>query len=210
MNIEKLYDDMKKWSDSIKSEGMIITASEIDKWVQELKEEIYLKYEKATGRSSEKTILSAAKKILKRAQKLPQKRMHGIYTEEIKPFDIRYIVCDGYRCVRFKDALPLPEIAENYKNDIFITARICNKGRDAKELTLPTIADLKIFIKDMGKDEPFCLDEDLQLYCNPSYLIDMMECLPGCTAWATDAVSLIYFSANNGDGCLMPCRPKRK
>ena len=209
MNIEKLYDDMKTWSASIKAEGMAATALEIDKWAQELKEEIYLKYEKASGKSSGKTVLSAAKRILKQANKLPKERIHGVYTEEIKPFDIRHIVCDGYRCVRFKHVLPLPEIDEKYKNDIFVTKRICNKARDAKELTLPTIADLKIFVKDMGKDEPFCLDEDLQLYCNPSYLIDMVECLPGCTAWATDAVSLIYFSADNGDGCLMPVRPKR-
>lgn len=209
MNIEKLYDDMKTWSANIKAEGMAATALEIDRWVQELKEEIYLKYEKASGKSSEKTVWSAAKRILKRANKASNPRAHGMYTEEIKPLDIRYIVCDGYRCVRFKYALPLPEIDEKYKNDIFVTSGICNKARDAKELTLPTIADLKIFIKDVGKDEPFCLDEDLQLYCNPSYLIDVMECLPGCTAWATDAISLIYFSSDNGDGCLMPVRPKR-
>lgn len=36
-----------------------------------------------------------------------------------------------------------------------------------------------------------------------------MGCLPNATAYARDGVSAIYFEAENGDGVLMPARPKK-
>lgn len=47
------------------------------------------------------------------------------------------------------------------------------------------------------------------IHVNPQYLIDMIQALPGCTAYKPQSqTSPIYFEAPNGDdGILLPVRP---
>ena len=83
---------------------------------------------------------------------------------------------------------------------------------DSKEIVLPDIDKLKVYIKThkiKEKNNPkkvadYLLDDELDLWVNPQYLLNAMECLPDCKAYATNRVSPIYLKAENGAGCVCP------
>ena len=54
----------------------------------------------------------------------------------------------------------------------------------------------------------YLLDEELNLWVNPQYLLNVMECLPDCKAYAANKISPIYFKSENGDGVVMPVNHK--
>ena len=86
----------------------------------------------------------------------------------------------------------------------------------SKEIALPDISELKVYIKThkiKEKNNPkkvadYLLDEELNLWVNPQYLLNAMECLPDCKAYAANRISPIYFKAENGDGVVMPVNHK--
>ena len=87
---------------------------------------------------------------------------------------------------------------------------------DSKEITLPDIGELKVYIKThkiKEKNNPkkvadYMLNDELNLWVNPQYLLNAMECLPDCKAYAANRISPIYFKAENGDGCVCPVNHK--
>ena len=54
----------------------------------------------------------------------------------------------------------------------------------------------------------YLLNEELNLWVNPQYLLNAMECLPDCKAYAANRISPIYFKSENGDGVVMPVNHK--
>ena len=134
--------------------------------------------------------------------------MQGIFT-----FGDRFVICDGYRLLRLtNDISSLPHVT----NDFDVTSVMKDVGPTNETLKLPTLGEIRAFITESkvkhGKRSlptPYCIDDFI--WCNPQYLIDMMQALPGCIAYKPKKpTSPIYFEAANGDdGILLPVRPPK-
>ena len=164
---------------------------------------------KAAGRNN---ALSAAKRIFKVAMSTGKSGLCGAWEE-----NGRQCLCDGYRGVRLVNHLPvdhIPEYATPINLSNIVDGVIKNKG---VEIELPSIGELKAHIKvekankKIRKDrDPVVWDfgEDLMLL-DAEYLLDMLEILPGCKAYAASkgaALSPVYFESEAGDGVLLPRR----
>lgn len=156
--------------------------------------------------------VSAVKKIIASAKKTPQTAQHGIYS-----IGGRYIACDGYRAVSLVSDIPdLPHTERGFDIRPFI-----KNAAESSETTveLPSIHDLKVLIAAENKaakvnrnhtKAPICISGFW--YCNPKFLLEMLQALPECTAYMPqDAHSAMYFLAPDGsEGILMPVRPPEK
>jgi len=146
--------------------------------------------------------LSAITRIVKNC---PDSRpsMCGIFT-----YGDRFVVCDGYRLIRMKeDIASLPHV----KCDFDVNRAMKDTGPTEETLHLPTVGDLRAFMAEnkvkFGKKirhKPYHLDNFI--WCDPKFLIDMIQALPECVAYKpANAKSQIYFAAPNGDdGILCP------
>ncbi len=134
--------------------------------------------------------------------------MQGIFA-----YENRFVICDGYRLLRLNsDISSLPHVT----NDFDVGSAMKGVGPTEEILKLPTVGELRAFIaasksKHGRKSllDPYCIDGFV--WCNPQYLIDMIQALPKCTAYKPKkTVSPIYFQAANGDdGMLLPVRPPK-
>ena len=212
MTTEKLYDAIKTWRDSCNAEGLTSTAYEINKVMEQLEADMCLAEAKKSGT---KSIVTAANRIIKNAQLNKREMLHGMFTNKNKDGSTSYCVCDSYVAVRFKDKPLLPEIDSKYHGQEMNLEQIVKKGDCAREIDLPDISELKVYIKthkikktkttESGV-EPYLLNEEIGLWVNPQYLLNVMECLPDCKAYATNAISGAYMMAENGDGLVLPAR----
>lgn len=131
--------------------------------------------------------------------------MAGIF-----PYRDYFVVCDGYRLIRLaKDIPSLPHV----ENDFNVGGIMLDATPSAEFLPLPTIGELRSYIAAhkvcRGRKtecEPYCLGA--YVWCNPKYLLDMLQALPKCTACKPKSpISPIYFVEPNGDdGILLPVR----
>lgn len=211
MKAEKLYPIISKWEEQWKQDcaGMLSpgVATEFALLKEALEKEMR---DAAAKQGGLKSVYNAANAIIKNAKKCyPSKpNIHGMYEDENQYGETVYCVCDGYSAVRFKKELPLERILSG-AGEIFYLKNIVKKPDGAQRIVLPDLAYIKVFCKTCDKDVPFCLDEELDICVNPNYLANIMGCLPNAIAYARDGVSAIYFEAENGDGVLMPTRPKK-
>lgn len=211
MKAEKLYPIISKWEEQRKKDcgGALnpVIAGDFLLLKQELEKEMR---DAAAKQGGVKSIYNAANAIIKNAKKCnPGKpNIHGMYEDENEYGETVYCVIDGYVAVRFKKELPLERIPDG-AGELFHLKNIVKKPNGAQQIVLPDLADVKVFCKTCDKDDLYCLDEELDVYVNPVYLANIMGCLPNATAYARDGVSAIYFEAENGDGVLMPARPKK-
>lgn len=214
MTTEKLYDTIKSWRDAIMIEGMIATGTEMNNVLKQLEADMLVEQSKKAGT---KSIVTAANRIIKKAQLSKKEMLWGMFANQNKDGSTLYCVCDGYVAVRFKDKPLLLEIDSKYHGQEMQLEYIVKKPDFAKEIDLPDIGELKVYIKthkikktktsDAGV-EPYLLNEEIGLWVNPQYLLNAMECLPDCKAYATNAVSGVYIEAENGDGLVLPVKHK--
>ena len=159
-------------------------------------------------KTTSRTISAAIGRIIKNSRR---NDMQGLFSH-----NNRFIACDGYRLIRLNsDISSLPHV----QNDFDVAYVMENLKDYGEKLHLPTVAELKAFIaKDksiQGRTKhkkygpsPYLLDN--YIYCNPVYLIDMLLALPDCIAYKPEtATKPIYFSAENGDGVLLPVNPAK-
>ena len=134
---------------------------------------------------------SALRRILKNC---PSSRpsMHGIFS-----YEDRFVICDGYRLIRLrKDVSSLPHV----KNDFDVGAVMKDIDPTAEPLQLPGIGELRAYIaahkvrRGLRKEcKSYCLGG--YVWCDPKYLLDMLQALPGCTAYMPQSpISPIYFT----------------
>lgn len=211
MMLNKLYEQIKSWRDTVQYEGLTATAYEMEQTLKSIESDMRLVEAKKSGNAS---IVKAANRIIKNVEFGVHDELKGMFTNKLNS-ETLYCVCDGYRAVRFNDKILLPEINEKYKGSEFDLTNICKPSQNAKEIQLPDIADVKVWAKTQkyveGKKKhikPYLLNEEIGVYVNPNYLIDMMECLPSAKVYVASPISAIYFKADNGDGILLPCRKK--
>lgn len=214
MTTEKLYDTIKAWRDSVTAEGMIFTGEEMDNVLKKLEADMLIEQSKKSGT---KSIVTAANRIIKNAESLKRSPMlEGMFTNQVKDGSTLYCVCDSFVAIRFNEKPLLPEIDSKYHGQEMQLEHIVKPMDGSKEIVLPDISELKVYIKthkikeknNPKKVDDYLLDEELNLWVNPQYLLNAMECLPDCKAYAANSISPIYVTAENGDGCVCPVKHK--
>ena len=209
MTTEKLYDIIKAWRDSVTAEGMIATGAEMNNVLKQLEADMLIEQSKKSGT---KSIVTAANRIIKNAELLKKPLLTGMFTNQARDGSTLYCVCDSYVAIRFNEKPLLSEIDEKWHGQEMQLEQIVKPMDGSKEISLPDISELKVYIKThkiKEKNNPkkvadYLLNEELNLWVNPQYLLNAMECLPDCKAYAANRISSIYFKAENGDGCV--CR----
>lgn len=213
MTIERLYDTIKTWCDSVTAEGMTSMAYEMNNVLNQLEADMLIEQSKKSGT---KSIVTAANRIIKNAELRNHPMIEGMFTNQTKDGSTLYCVCDGFVAIRFNEKPLLPEIDEKYHGQEMQLEQIVRPIYDSEEITLPDIGELKVYIKthkikEKNNDKKvadYLLDEELNLWVNPQYLLNAMECLPDCKAYAANRISPIYFKAENSDGVVMPVNHK--
>ena len=213
MTTEKLYDIIKSWSVRIHNEGFLMMENEMLDVLKSLESDMLIEQSKKSGT---KSIVTAANRIIKNAESRNKPMLAGIFTNQTRDGSTLYCVCDSYVAIRFNEKPLLPEIDEKYHGQEMQLEQIVKPMDGSKEISLPDISELKVYIKThkiKEKNNPkkvadYLLDEELNLWVNPQYLLNAMECLPDCKAYAANRISPIYFKAENGDGVVMPVNHK--
>ena len=213
MTTEKLYDIIKSWSVRIHDEGFLMMENEMLDVLKSLESDMLIEQSKKSGT---KSIVTAANRIIKNAESLKKPLLAGMFTNQTRDGSTLYCVCDSYVAIRFNEKPLLPEIDEKYHGQEMQLEQIVKPMDGSKEIALPDISELKVYIKThkiKEKDNPkkvadYLLNEELNLWVNPQYLLNAMECLPDCKAYAANRISPIYFKGENGDGVVMPVNHK--
>ena len=213
MTIERLYDTIKGWRDSCDTAGLYLVAKDMDVTLKQLEDDMLIEQSKKSGTRS---IVTAANRIIKNAESLKKPLLAGMFTNQTRDGSTLYCVCDSYVAIRFNDKPLLPEIDEKWHGQEMQLEQIVKPMDGSNEIALPDIGELKVYIKThkiKEKNNPkkvadYLLDEVLNLWVNPQYLLNAMECLPDCKAYAANRVSPIYLKAENGDGVVMPVNHK--
>ena len=213
MTTEKLYDIIKSWSVRIHDEGFFMMENEMLDVLKSLESDMLIEQSKKSGT---KLIVTAANRIIKNAESLKKPLLEGMFTNQTRDGSTLYCVCDSYVAIRFNEKPLLTEIDEKYHGQEMQLEQIVKPMDGSKEIALPDISELKVYIKthkikeknNPKKVEDYLLDDELDLWVNPQYLLNAMECLPDCKAYATNRISPIYFKAENGDGVVMPVNHK--
>ena len=213
MTIEKLYDIIKGWRDSCDTAGLYLVAKDMDITLKQLESDMLIEQSKKSGT---KSIVIAANRIIKNAESCNKPMLEGMFTNQTRDGSTLYCVCDGYVAIRFNEKQLLPEIDSKYHGQEMNLEYVVNPTDGSKEIALPDISELKVYIKThkiKEKNNPkkvadYLLNEELNLWVNPQYLLNAMECLPDCKAYAVNRISPIYFKAENGDGVVMPVNHK--
>lgn len=213
MTTEKLYDTIKVWRDSVITEGMIGMSCEMDNVLKQLEADMLIEQSKKSGT---KSIVTAANRIIKNAELRNKPMLEGMFTNQTRDGSTLYCVCDSFVAIRFNEKPLLPEIDEKWHGQEMQLEHIVRKPDFGKEIKLPDISELKVYIKThkiKEKNNPkkvadYLLDEELNLLVNPQYLLNAMECLTDCKAYAANRISPIYLKAENGDGVVMPVNHK--
>ena len=213
MDTERLYDIIKAWRDSVTAEGMIATGAEMNNVLKQLEADMLIEQSKKSGT---KSIVIAANRIIKNAESTGRDMLMGMFTNQTRDGSTLYCVCDSYVAIRFNKKPLLPEIDSKYHGQEMQLEQIVKPMDGSKEIALPDISELKVYIKThkiKEKNNPkkvadYLLDKELNLWVNPQYLLNAMECLPDCKAYAANRISPIYFKAENGDGCVCPVNHK--
>lgn len=213
MTTKKLYDVIKAWRDHVIAVGMVVTGAEMDNVLKQLEADMLIEQSKKSGT---KSIVTAANRIIKNAESTGRDVLVGMFENKDKYGKTKYCVCDGFVAIRFNEKPLLPEIDEKYHGQEMQLEQIVRPIYDSEEIALPDISELKVYIKThkiKGKNNSkkvadYLLDEELNLWVNPQYLLNAIECLPDCKAYAANRISPIYFKAENGDGVVMPVNHK--
>ena len=213
MTTEKLYDIIKSWSARIHDEGFLMMENEMLDVLKSLESDMLIEKAKKSGT---KSIVTAANRIIKNAESTGRDMLMGMFTNQTRDGSTLYCVCDSYVAIRFNEKPLLPEIDEKYHGQEMQLEQIVKPMDGSKEIVLPDISELKVYIKthkikeknNDKKVEDYLLNEELNLWVNPQYLLNAMECLPDCKAYAANRISPIYFKAENGDGCVCPVNHK--
>ena len=213
MTTEKLYNIIKAWSVRIHDEGFLMMENEMLDVLKSLEADMLIEQSKKSGT---KSIVTAANRIIKNAELRNKPMLAGMFTNQTRDGSTMYCVCDSYVAIRFNEKPLLPEIDSKYHGQEMQLEQIVKPMDGSKEIVLPDIGELKVYIKThkiKEKNNPkkvadYLLDEELNLWVDPQYLLNAMECLPDCKAYAANRISPIYVKAENGDGVVMPVNHK--
>ncbi len=183
MTTKRLYDTIKVWHDAITIDGMTSMAYEMNNVLKQLEADMLIEQSKKSGT---KSTVTAANRIIKNAKSTGRDVLVGMFENKDKCGETKYCVCDGFVAIRFNEKPLLPEIDSKYYGQEMQLEQIVKPMNGSNEIKLPDIGELKVYIKTHNikeKNNPkkvvdYLLDEELNLWVNPQYLLNAMECLP--------------------------------
>lgn len=183
----------------------------IDELIQDSETEIRSETATTTGK---KNIYNACMKILNNTSEKTSLKKAYDDGESVT-------VCDGFALIRFNknDAPPLPTWKAGETNYPNLKNIIDDAKSNQTPATLPTVTELKNFIKIEKAKQKATNDKNIIIYeingvlVNANYLLNILQALPNCNARITcqewkRSTAPIYFEAPSGDGvlCVMRCR----
>lgn len=129
------------------------------------------------------------------------------------PSGDRWAICDGYRFIRLNskpESIPeAPQAVKPLDLDKIILADALN----SEVVNLPSAAEVKAAIADLkskyGRDwnNRHPIEALPGWWCNPQYLLDMIQALPDGTAHKPEnCYSPLYYHSEDGDAILLPVR----
>ena len=107
MTIERLYDTIKTWRDSVTAEGMIATGAEMDNVLKQLEADMLIEQSKKSGT---KSIVTAANRIIKNAESIKKPLLAGMFTNQTRDDSTLYCVCDSFVAIRFNENLSCKQV----------------------------------------------------------------------------------------------------
>lgn len=137
-----------------------------------------------------------------------RENLRGVFEQSGK-----WIITDGCRAIRLNEKPEaIPEcVGIKSIEDIIDTEK--NKALDREKAELPDIASIKLYIAEMkakhGKD--WQRNNPIEAlpgwYCNPQYLLDIMQALPDGTAYRPEKWNdMLYYESEKGDAVLLPVK----
>ncbi len=168
-------------------------------------EEMYNK----SARNSSKPSLSAIKRILKNAE-------GRVMLTKAWWQDGLWVVCDGYRMVGLKEAIPsIPTYDETVDKYQTMDAKKIYlplfDGTPMEEIEIPQKGEIKQAILDAkAKGDKKKLIKVGVRFFNAQYLLDVLEILPNARMYQRDEnpYSIVFFKGEDGNiGLLCPVRP---
>lgn len=149
---------------------------------------------------------AAIKRIFKSTDPY-RENLRGVFEQSGK-----WIITDGCRAIRLNEKPEaIPEcVGIKSIEDIMDTEK--NKAIYREKAELPDIASIKLYIAETkakyGKEWKRQPMEALPgWYCNPQYLLDIMQALPDGTAYRPEKWSdMLYYESEKGDAVLLPVR----
>lgn len=187
--------------DALRARDLLETIAE------QLRDDIRTKEAKKNGKTN---ALSAAKRILKTAQKTPRPALHkAFYNNGLQ------CICDGYRGAQLKKPLPLEELPADAETINFSRFLDDAKKNNDIILELPELGALKTYIKLEKFKNKVAKTKDIIYYdfgpglplANAEFLIDLLEILPGCKVYTAKNNFNIYLENDDGRGMLCSVRP---
>lgn len=175
--------------------------------------EIYRNAAKSAGRLDR---FKACGRVLKIAMSDARPALRGSWTVD----GLQYI-CDSFRLVCLREPLDLPTIPDDVQP--IDAARILDpaKKNNGTALDLPTVADLRAYIKmekarlkaSGDKNSPVWDFGDDLPSVNAAFLLDILEIFPDASATASSRspkLNSIYFDSADGCGILLPVRKNNR
>lgn len=161
MTTEKLYDIIKSWSIKIHDEGFLRMENEMLDVLKSLEADMLIEQSKKSGT---KSIVTAANCIIKNAESTGRDMLMGMFTNQTRDGSTLYCVCDGYVAIRFNEKPLLPKIDEKYHGQEMQLEQIVKQMDGSKEIALPDISELKVYIKTHKIKEKTILRKWLTIY----------------------------------------------
>lgn len=136
-----------------------------------------------------------------------RENLRGVFEQSGK-----WIITDGYRALRLNEkpeAIPECIGAKSVAETMDMAK---NKAIDHEKVELPEISAIKLYIAEAkakyGKEWKRQPMEALPgWYCNPQYLLDIMQALPDGTAYRPEKWSdMLYYESEKGDAVLFPVK----
>lgn len=121
----------------------------------------------------------------------------------------RWAICDGFRFIRLNSK---PESIPECAGGIDLDRCIPEGARSSDVVNLPSVAEIKTAIADLksrfGKGwKTHPIEAVPGWWCNPQYLLDMVQALPNGTAHAPKSpLSAMYYESEDGDAVILPVR----
>lgn len=166
--------------------------------------------ERMDKKTSPASVVSAVKRMTKAAVASRNKHLQGMVYQ-----NGMYCVCDGYRILRLtEDVTCVPHIENTPSTPVLSNLMKPVIDSIREKVDLPAEVDLKAYIARCkavaGNNHTYSYQLAESVYVNPQYLLDMLQALPGCECWIDTekaGKAPIYFTAENGDGVLLPVHP---
>lgn len=162
--------------------------------------------EEAMKKNGKGSKLNACKSVIRTTSK---SRLSGAWFDE----DDNFCITDGYRAFRFKEKIDSISMLPDTVTKLDLKKFFNDAKQYRKELDLPTIQELKLYISEQkangSKIFNFDFGEDKPMV-NAKYLLDLLNAFPDAKKmYYEDTLKPLVVYSKDGDALLLPIRKKK-